>query len=482
MKVEEHSSLWSAIQQFPLNDPNAAITFQQKLAAKQNWSSSYTEMVIEEYRKFLFLCCISPNGASPSQAVDEAWHLHLTYTVSYWTDLCKNTLHKDIHHHPSRGGDEEDHKHRDWYAETLQLYQSVFGSPPPLAIWPPPKNTEPPFEEPVPTTGNIVKLLIVLLLLFPFALIWFSYGTAFPFSLRGPQFLIFLPILTICSILCYLLIQNEKVKHFPALADNWFPQEATAFETAQFLYGRKRFMQTAIVDLIRRNLLVLTADKMFVLYPNRYIKPEHEQNPLINSFLKEGRDCITYESIMSTWGKEVPETLTTLQRLHELANRKERFFTKYNFLIVPVVVGIARFMQGVANHKPVSFLFVEMMGMLFIMSITAKAFSKAAVMYKKVRETANTRLRYGWLYNDQVVSEFAMKGNTALNDYSDGLVLIGLFGLLPFTDRVVETVQNFVQDTRNGISSGGSCGSGGGCSGGGSCGGGCGGGCGGCGS
>ncbi len=60
-----------------------------------------------------------PTGASPSQAVDEASapapHLH----QSYWIDLCKNTLHKDIHHHPSRGGDEEDHKHRDWYAETL---------------------------------------------------------------------------------------------------------------------------------------------------------------------------------------------------------------------------------------------------------------------------------------------------------------------------------------------------------------------------
>src|ERR1044072_1455132 len=163
MKVEEHRSLWSAIQQFPLNDPNAEITFSRKLSAKQNWSPSYTEQVIEEYRKFLFLCCISPNGASPSQAVDEAWHLHLTYTQSYWIDLCKNTLNKDIHHHPSRGGDEEDHKHRDWYAETLELYQSVFESPPPIDIWPPPKTIEPPPEEPVPVIRNAVKLLIVIL-------------------------------------------------------------------------------------------------------------------------------------------------------------------------------------------------------------------------------------------------------------------------------------------------------------------------------
>jgi hypothetical protein len=101
MKNEEHSSLWRSIQQFPLDDANAAITFSGKLSAKQNWSPAFTERVVEEYRKFIFLCCISPNGASPSQAVDEAWHLHLTYTKSYWIDLCKNTLNKDIHHHPT---------------------------------------------------------------------------------------------------------------------------------------------------------------------------------------------------------------------------------------------------------------------------------------------------------------------------------------------------------------------------------------------
>src|SRR5688572_14852150 len=148
MKIEEHSSLWSSIQQFPLDDPNAEITFSRKLSAKQDWSPAFTERVVEEYRKFIFLCCISPNGASPSQAVDEAWHLHLTYTKSYWIDLCKNTLNKDIHHQPSRGGDEEDHKHLDWYNETLMLYQSVFESAPPNDIWPPTREHVIPLPEP----------------------------------------------------------------------------------------------------------------------------------------------------------------------------------------------------------------------------------------------------------------------------------------------------------------------------------------------
>src|ERR1700754_4036844 len=137
MNLVEHRSLWSSIQQFPLDDPDAAITFSRKLAAQENWSPAFTQEAIEEYRKFIFLCCIAPNGASPSKVVDEVWHLHLTYTRSYWIAFCKNTLGKDIHHHPSKGGTGENHKHEQWYTETLQLYESVFGSPPPANTWPP---------------------------------------------------------------------------------------------------------------------------------------------------------------------------------------------------------------------------------------------------------------------------------------------------------------------------------------------------------
>ena len=104
MNLKENQLLWNKIQQFAFDEPNVEITFSKKLAREQKWSASYTQRVIEEYRRFIFLCCISPNGASPSKAVDEAWHLHLTYTRSYWEAFCKNTLGKDIHHYPSGGG------------------------------------------------------------------------------------------------------------------------------------------------------------------------------------------------------------------------------------------------------------------------------------------------------------------------------------------------------------------------------------------
>ena len=130
MNIKTHQERWNKILDFQLDEPGAVTSFSKKLATGQNWSVAFTKRVIEEYRKFILLCTVSPNGASPSAIVDEAWHLHLTYTQSYWMDFCKNTLGKELHHHPSKGGSQEDDKHKDWYKETLVLYENVFGTAP----------------------------------------------------------------------------------------------------------------------------------------------------------------------------------------------------------------------------------------------------------------------------------------------------------------------------------------------------------------
>ena len=68
--------------------------------------SKYTDRVIEEYRKFLYLLASAGHPVTPSDQVDQAWHLHLTYTRSYWEDLCEKTIGKPLHHGPTKGGAE----------------------------------------------------------------------------------------------------------------------------------------------------------------------------------------------------------------------------------------------------------------------------------------------------------------------------------------------------------------------------------------
>lgn len=135
--IIDETLLWSKLESFSLDNPNEALTFSQRLARENNWTASFTERVILEYKKFLFLCATSSRPVTPSDEVDQAWHLHLVYTKSYWNDLCKNILGKDIHHNPTQGGQKESDKFTDYYEATLLLYQEKFGEAPPQDIWPP---------------------------------------------------------------------------------------------------------------------------------------------------------------------------------------------------------------------------------------------------------------------------------------------------------------------------------------------------------
>lgn len=124
---------------FEFDLPDAAFPFSRRLARENGWSHHFTLRVIEEYKRFLILCCDAGHPVTPSDHVDQAWHLHLCYTRSYWEDLCRDTLGKPIHHGPTKGGNAEDKKFTDWYQRTLTSYQKHFGQAPPDDIWPPSK-------------------------------------------------------------------------------------------------------------------------------------------------------------------------------------------------------------------------------------------------------------------------------------------------------------------------------------------------------
>jgi hypothetical protein len=127
--------LWYRLESFKFDNPLAEYSFSNRLAKENRWSHYYALKVIDEYRKFLYLCCIGSQAVTPSEAVDQAWHLHLCYTRSYWIDLCKNTLQHDIHHNPTEGGGEQAELFRKQYSYTLDLYTKTFGSKPPSDIW-----------------------------------------------------------------------------------------------------------------------------------------------------------------------------------------------------------------------------------------------------------------------------------------------------------------------------------------------------------
>ena len=132
----EQQKLWNKIKNFELDDPEISLSFSDRLARENGWTIEYSIRVILEYKKFIFLLTISNHPLTPSDQVDQVWHLHLIYTQSYWEDFCENTIKRKIHHGPTKGGEPEKNKYTNWYEKTKKLYLETFNSETPKDIWP----------------------------------------------------------------------------------------------------------------------------------------------------------------------------------------------------------------------------------------------------------------------------------------------------------------------------------------------------------
>jgi len=132
----EKEPLLAQLERFEFSPPQAVLTFERRLARENGWTPAYAVRVVTEYRRFLFLALRAGHPVTPSEAVDQAWHLHLVYTESYWNDLCRDLLGQPLHHGPTRGGSGEQAKYEDWYERTLASYRRLFRAEPPRDIWP----------------------------------------------------------------------------------------------------------------------------------------------------------------------------------------------------------------------------------------------------------------------------------------------------------------------------------------------------------
>jgi len=131
----EQTELYERIHAFSLDKPDAQLSFSKRLARDNGWSLQYARQAIEEYKKFAFLAVAAEHPVTPSDQVDQVWHLHLTYTQSYWEEFCSEILQTPLHHVPTLGGQAESQKFDDWYSKTLESYERFFGTKPPVEIW-----------------------------------------------------------------------------------------------------------------------------------------------------------------------------------------------------------------------------------------------------------------------------------------------------------------------------------------------------------
>jgi hypothetical protein len=128
--------VWASLSRYVIGPEDAELPFAARLARENGWSAAYAARVIEEYKRFCFLAATGDQEVTPSDAVDQAWHLHLTYSRDYWERFCPEILGRSLHHGPTSGGTTERHRYFEQYAETLKLYEEAFGEMAPIDIWP----------------------------------------------------------------------------------------------------------------------------------------------------------------------------------------------------------------------------------------------------------------------------------------------------------------------------------------------------------
>ena len=128
--------IWVALSLYVIGPAHAGLPFDKRLARENGWTDAHAARVIEEYKRFCFLAVTSGHVVTPSDAVDQAWHLHLSYSRDYWQRFCPRVLGRELHHEPTTGGAGQKQLHFEQYARTLQSYERIFGRSPPADLWP----------------------------------------------------------------------------------------------------------------------------------------------------------------------------------------------------------------------------------------------------------------------------------------------------------------------------------------------------------
>jgi hypothetical protein len=129
--------LWQRIEAFEFDELGVEFPFAKRLARENGWMPDFAERVVLEYKRFCYLSIRAGHPVTPSDAVDQAWCLHLSDSENYWDAFCARALGQKFHRALAKGGKAENRKLAGQYQATLDFYREMSGETPPSDIWPP---------------------------------------------------------------------------------------------------------------------------------------------------------------------------------------------------------------------------------------------------------------------------------------------------------------------------------------------------------
>lgn len=488
--------LWHRLRSWHPDEPGSSYSFSHRLQRENGWTREYTVKAIEEYRRFLFLSQVADHTVCPSEDVDQVWHVHLTYTRSYWEELCGNILRRPLHHQPSKGGQREQELYAELYEQTLVSYATWFGDLPHPHLWPRSIERFAPKDirrvdrarfllVPRPNFGILCGIALVanrlhgilewplsnkamgfgLVLLLTPAVTWFG-----PLDWSGPEFLKWYSYVLIGGVVTAFLI-----RHILWPADSDVPEDITYFEVACLRGNWKLAVNSVLAKLLASKQVVAdvkaTKTQFLVLDTTRRGESEFE-NAVVQSLIRSaGLTMTELHNEMQGSGVQLEDSLRKRGLL--TGNASYAFAARaYSFLIMLVVcgLGVSKVNVGLSLGKPVGYLVT----LLIAGGMLAVWFLIRPRQTASVRSWLRTQLRDRAGLKDDAGAGLRSSEGIALGTALFGVAALGGSQLLPLK---IAWQSNRVELGSTGCATAG-CGASG-CGGGGSgCGGG---GCGGCG-
>lgn len=486
------AELWRRICDFSLDASDAKFTFTARLTRENGWSVGFARRVVEEYKRFVFLAMAAGHVVTPSDAVDEAWHLHLIYSKSYWDGLCHNVLGCPLHHIPSQGGPAEAARHREQYKQTLASYCKHFGETAPTDIWPPvelrfgkglenarvsrSQNWIVPRPRLWPTARRISGWLVTT------AVAPMLVGIVNPFEMTGPEFLVLYGILTLMVIVAAVILRMWlRTTETSYNLNPRKPNDLDPIEVGCLGRGSAGVLQSCLAGLVadgRIKVIETPAKKigpislgssMYKLWatvPADLAATDLEREMLSAAVVDSGVDAA---DILKA-AKPIAETVESKLESCGLLETNESFGPARWWPLILVgglaSLGALKLVIGLSRGKPVSFLVMW----LFALAVVALLFAKKP---RRTRQGDRVFKELQGQHESLKTMDFAQAGGFTAGDM---MLVTALFGLAATSNPDVKLLQGALKpiapsDGGLGASSG-SCGSG--------CGG-CGGGCGGCG-
>ncbi|MCA2553319.1 MAG: TIGR04222 domain-containing membrane protein [Microcystis sp. M04BS1] len=379
----QQTELYKRIQAFALDRPDSQLSFSQRLARDNDWSLGYTQRVIEEYKKFIFLAVAAGHPVTPSDQIDQVWHLHLTYTRLYWQEFCPKILQTTLHHEPTRGGSSEQLKFGSWYSKTLESYEQFFGHIPPIDIWPKPKDrfgrdlhfirintqqswvlSKPNF--PVSVKPQLRKIGIFTFLAFLSLMITgcqIISQIPNPMNFTGPEFLTFYISLGVMGIALAawlrfsLCLVSANTKQQPDL---------NTYEIAFLAGGNHRLIMAAITSLVKQGYVeVLKEGKLVVTGKIDAIADPVEKAVAQDILATDG-------AIEQVFQKSQGMKDSIRSRLEQLglflsdAQALKAQICPSLIVVILLGIGLCKMAVGISRDKPVGLLLICIFGLLVL--------------------------------------------------------------------------------------------------------------------